>query len=347
MTSVLGAAVIGAGILGSRHARVYTELDGTRLLAVVDINPDRAKAVAEKHGVPWFTDYEEMLAALGSELHVVSVATPDFAHFGPTRACLEAGVDVLVEKPLTTDVAEARKLVALARERQRVLHVNYSLRWLPEHRRVQELLQSGELGKPTFIESHRWDAAWVPQRMISWAPQTSPIYFMSSHDIDLITYWLNDRVESVSAMAHYGVLSPTLGGQKVVDGLVALLRMKGGTVVNLHSSWILPETFGAAADTYMELLGSKGAIWLYGNRRELKLYTPDRAESVVYGGPVVATEVQGRLTGSFVESLRSFLAACRARDLEAPASAARTVHVVEVQQAICEAAESGGIVRLS
>jgi predicted dehydrogenase len=350
-TGKLGVGVIGAGILGARHARVFGELAGARLVAVADPDAARAGDVAGRHGGVAFCDHREMLAALGpagtGELVAAAVATPDFLHLEPVRDCLEAGLDVLVEKPLAMSVADGRAMVELARERARVLAVNYSQRWLPEHRKVEELLRAGTLGSPAFVESHRWDAAWVPERMIRWASRTTPIHFMSSHDIDLIVHWLGDRVETVSATAHHGALAEARGLTGVVDGYAALLRFRGGTVASLHSSWILPDSFPTAADSHLELLGSRGSLWLSGNAREMRLFGERHSERTTYGGPVTATEVEGRIEGAFTESLRAFLAAVRARELEPPTSALRTLHVVEVQEAIVRAAETGETVAIA
>ncbi|MGH7450576.1 MAG: Gfo/Idh/MocA family protein [bacterium] len=350
MNHPIGVAVIGAGILGLRHARVYAEQSAARLLAVVDSKAAKACEVAEKYNARWFTDYHEMISALGpagnGELQAVSVATPDHLHVAPVRDCLLAGLEVFVEKPLTMSVVEANELIALARERSRVLVVNYSQRWLPEHQRVEEFIKNETLGKIAFIESHRWDAAWVPERMISWAAKTTPIHFMSSHDIDLILHWLDDRVDSVSAVAHYGALAGQTNIPDVVDGYAALLHFRRGTVASLHSSWILPSTFPAAADAYLEIFGAKGAIWLKGNDREMRLFADQHTERNVFGGPVTATESNGRIEGAFTESLKAFLRAVENHDMETPTSAARTLHVVEVQEAILKSAASGQVVKL-
>jgi predicted dehydrogenase len=328
-------------LLGARHARVYRELPESHLVAVCDLDRRRAEEVATRFGASAFTDLGEMLEA---GVEAVSVATPDHVHGVPVRVCLDAGAHVLVEKPLTIDPDEARMLVAKADSVRRVCMVNYSQRWLPEHRRIETLLDGGTLGDVAFVESHRWDAAWVPGRMIAgWAARTTPIHFMSSHDIDLILHWTGRRVRSVYAASHRGALSQ----EGVMDGMDALLSLDGGARVSLHSSWILPETFPAAADTRLEMLGARGGLFLDGNARTLRLYTSGRSESIVFAGPRTADEVQGRLAGAFVESLRSFLSAISAGDLTAPTSAVRTLHVVEVQAAILASAEHGRVVELA
>jgi predicted dehydrogenase len=331
----MNVAVIGAGLLGARHARAYAESDRCRLVGVCDLDPARADAVASRHGARSFASIEDLLRA---GPRAVSVATPDHAHHDPVTACLDAGVHVLVEKPLAIDPAEARAMVERAAARGRVLMVNYSQRWLPESRRIERLVASGALGEIAFIESHRWDAAWVPQRMIAgWANRTTPIHFMSSHDIDLILSWTGRRVRRVYAATHRGALPRA----DAVDGYDAILTMEDGAQVSLHSSWILPGTFPAAADSRLEIMGAAGALFLDGNRRELSLYAAGHRERVVFEGPRTADEVNGRLAGAFVDSLRAFLDAVDADDRDAPTAAARTLHVVDVQAAIVASAERG------
>ncbi len=333
--------VVGAGLLGARHARAFSEHPACRLVSVCDLDRGRAEEVAARHGAHGYGDLAAMMAA---GLDAVSVATPDHAHYAPVVRCLEAGVHVLVEKPFTIDPAEARAAIAKARGAGCVLMVNYSQRWLPEHRRIGELVAGGTLGEVAFVESHRWDAAWVPGRMIAgWAAQTTPIHFMSSHDIDLILHWTGRRVRTAYAGAHWGALS--LEG--VVDGFDALLTLEGGARVALHSSWILPETFPAAADTRLEVLGARGGVFLEGNARTMRLFTPEHSEQIAFGGPRTADERDGRLSGAFVTSLDAFVSAVAAGDQSAPTSAGRTLHVVDVQAAIVASAQRGQVVEVS
>ncbi|MHB8730555.1 MAG: Gfo/Idh/MocA family protein [bacterium] len=336
---MLNVAVVGAGLLGARHARAYAEMAGCRLAGVYDLDGARAAAVAARHGARAFPSLAEMLRP---GVDAVSVATPDHAHHDPVAACLEGGAHVFVEKPLTIDPAKADALIRLAAERRRLLMVNYSQRWLPESRRIENLIQTGRLGDVAFIESHRWDAAWVPERMIAgWADRTTPIHFMSSHDIDLILSWTGRRARRVYAAAHYGAIRKDL-----VDGYDALVTLDGGTRVSLHSSWILPETFPAAADSRLEVIGERGALFLDGNRRELSIFVPDQSERVTFTGPRTADEVNGRIAGAFVESLSAFVRAAAAGDLDAPTSAVRTRHVVEVQAAIVTSAARGAEIEI-
>lgn len=344
MTDKIGVGVIGVGILGRRHARVYFEQPNSKIVGLADHNPSKIEDIARQYGVPIFADYNEMLEKLGpngtGELRAVSVTTPDFAHFDPVRSALEAGVDVFVEKPLTMSVDEARELVSLSSKKSLVLMVNYSQRWLPEHGRIKQLIHQGVVGEIAFIESHKWDSIWVPRNMISWADRTTPIHFMSSHDIDLIIHWLGKNVKTVSALKHNGVLN------NAVDGYVAVLQFEGGELFSLHSSWIEPQSFPVIADSYLEIHGSNGSIFLAGSAREMRVYSNSGSEKITYTGPSTATEVNGKIEGAFTKSVQAFLHAVETRELDAPTAAANTIHVVQVQEAIIKSAATGETVKI-
>lgn len=324
-------AVVGAGILGKRHARVFGEIEGARLVAVADHSRERAEAAA--NGAPAFTSIEALLSSV--ECDAVAVATPDHLHRDPVSAALNAGKHVLVEKPLATSVADARAMIELARHKGVVLQVNYSQRWVAEYAWIKQQISAGAIGRPRFVLSSKQDTIFVPTRMINWAAQTSPIWFMSSHDIDLITWFLDERVTSVSARETRGVLDGI--GIHVHDGVDALISFAGGATLNLHSSWIHPETYPTIVVDRMTIVGETGVIEFYSRGRHIECYTRTGGTTMEFTGPQTATEVNGRLEGAFRTSLLTFLGSI-ASGVEAPTAAARTLHVVEIQEAIVAAA---------
>jgi len=110
MTSILRAGVVGAGVFGGYHAGKYAELDGVTLAAVLDTHPERAAALAAKHGGTGFTDMAAFLAAVD----VVSVASPASQHAGPALAALGAGKPTYVEKPIATNLEDADAILGAA-----------------------------------------------------------------------------------------------------------------------------------------------------------------------------------------------------------------------------------------
>jgi predicted dehydrogenase len=325
--------VVGAGILGRRHARVFSEIDGAKLVAVADHSLERATTVAAAAGAQAFASIEVALDNV--ECDAVAVATPDHLHVEPVLTALNAGRHVLVEKPLATSVADARKLIDDAARRDLVLQVNYSQRWVSEYAWIKEQLDAGAIGRPLMIQSSKQDTVFVPAQMISWAAATSPIWFMSSHDIDLISWFLDDHVTDVAAREQRGVLEAR--GIAVHDGVDALLQFSRGATVALHSSWILPEAYPSITVDRMTIIGEAGAVEFESSGRRVACYSARGGKVVNFTGPQTATEVNGRIEGAFRQSLLSFLA-CVAGAPEAPTSARRTLHVVEIQEAILSAA---------
>src|SRR5512144_985456 len=129
-TDKLRVAVVGVGILGSRHARVFAEQPDCELAAVVDLNSARAEQVAQAHGVRAFTDYETMLQCV--DIDAVAVATPDHLHRAPVVTALQAGKHVFMEKPLAVTAQDAREIVAAAASANAVAMVNYSQRFVAD-----------------------------------------------------------------------------------------------------------------------------------------------------------------------------------------------------------------------
>jgi predicted dehydrogenase len=327
-----GVAVVGAGILGARHARVWHELEETRLLHVVDVDRERARRVAERWGAAAST-LEEVLA--DPAVDAASVATPDHLHAASVLALLEAGKDVLVEKPLATDAGEARRMSDTAARAGRVLQVNLSQRFLPEYAEIARLVHRGAIGRPAAVTSIKRDTRFVPERMISWSAHTSPVWFMTSHDLDLVRWYLGAEPVWVAARERTGTLA---AGH---DGLHALVAFEGGVEASFSTFWTYPDTYPSVSEDCLELIGTDGMLRYDSRGRRLELYTAGEARETGFTGPATTTEVDGRLRGAFTASLRSFLEAVRTRRPSATA-AAESVGQVACQAAMLASARSGG-----
>lgn len=139
--------VAGVGHLGYHHARNYASLENVALVGVVDLDPERGRKAAEDFHVPWFKTLDEILAA---GVDAVSVSVPTSAHFETATQLLNAGVDVLVEKPLAATTQEAEQMVALAEQHERILQVGHIERF---NGAVIALFDA--IKHPRFIECHR------------------------------------------------------------------------------------------------------------------------------------------------------------------------------------------------
>ena len=163
---LLNTAVVGVGLIGEQHADVYAAYERSNLSLVFDANPDRAQSVAERLGSKAAPDLDTIAA---SDVALVSVATPDFAHCDAVVAMLEAGKHVLVEKPLATSVADALAMVQAAERNNRLLSVSLGNRWSEDIQDLRDCVQSGEIGDPIFGFSRLSDTVWVPTQMLSWS----------------------------------------------------------------------------------------------------------------------------------------------------------------------------------
>jgi predicted dehydrogenase len=301
--SKIRVAVVGAGILGSRHARVFQEQPETELVAIVDVNPARAD-VAQQYGVRLHPDLRTLLA--NETVDAIVVATPDHLHREPVVAALEAGKHVFVEKPLATSSADAHAIAMAASSSNRVAMVNFSQRFVSDNVWIKKVIDDGLLGKLQMLISVKFDAISVPMGMIrSWSAQTSPIYFMSSHDLDLIFWFLGARPREVFAQETRGVLEGQ--GIPVHDGLNTLIQFDGGQNAVLHSSWIHPNTYPRVADGTLQLIGSEGALMYDARTRTAEMFNGKGGQKVTFSGPHTADEVGGKITGAFTESVRYFI----------------------------------------
>ena len=213
-------AVIGVGYLGRFHAQKYAALPESTLVAVVDPSEQARSAVAAELKVAAFADYRELLG----KVDAVSVVTPTPMHYEVAEAFLNAGAHVLVEKPMTTTVAQGERLVELAARRGKVLAVGHLERFNAAIQAVQPTLSA-----PRFLESAR--LAPFKQR----GTDVNVVLDLMIHDIDLILSIVRSPVIAVDAIGS-SVFS------KEIDIANARLRFKNGCVANATASRVSLKT---------------------------------------------------------------------------------------------------------
>jgi predicted dehydrogenase len=209
-------AVIGVGYLGRFHAQKYAQLPQSRLIGVVDRNTAAAAKVAAETGCEVVADVRSLLG----RVEAVSIAVPTPAHFEIAKLCLEHGVHVLVEKPITTTVEEAQTLIELARKQGCVLQVGHLERFNPAIVAAAKVLT-----RPRFVESHR--LAPFKAR----GTDVSVVLDLMIHDIDLIQELVGAPIESIDAIGS-NVFTPE------IDIVNARLRFAGGCIANTTASRI-------------------------------------------------------------------------------------------------------------
>ncbi len=216
MSQTLKIAVIGVGHLGKWHADKYAASPDCKLLAVVDINPENAEHIAQKHGTRAISDYHDIL----SKVDAVSLTVPTSQHYKIARDILEAGIHCLIEKPITETIEEASTLIEIAEKNRLVLQVGHIVRFNSVMMDIGELLQ-----EPQFIESTRL----AP--FTSRSTDISVILDLMIHDIDIILNLIDSPVKHISASG-LSVLSDS------IDIANARIEFKNDCVANVTASRI-------------------------------------------------------------------------------------------------------------
>jgi len=212
----LRVGVVGTGYLGRFHAEKYSRMEDVELVGVVDIDPQAAQTVAERCGTVPYTDHRDLF----EKIDAVSVVVPTSAHFAVSRAFLERGVDVLIEKPMTTTVKEADALIRTAEANDLIIQVGHLERFNPAVVALRDILRL-----PMFIESHRL-AMFKPR-----ATDVSVVLDLMIHDIDLISNFAHSELVSVHAAG-----APVVSAE--VDIANARLEFESGCVANVTASRI-------------------------------------------------------------------------------------------------------------
>ena len=214
MNTPIKVGVIGVGYLGRFHAEKYAQLQDAQLVGVADLNRTRAQEIAQALGARAFDDYRQLL----SEVSAVSVAVPTSSHFAVVRDALEAGCQVLVEKPISVTVSEADALVRLARERGLILMVGHLERF---NSAMEEL--KARVTAPRFIESHR--LSFFKER----GTDVDVVLDLMIHDLDHVLNLVPSPVKEIRA-AGISVLTDR------IDLANARLEFADGCIANLTAS---------------------------------------------------------------------------------------------------------------
>lgn len=210
----LKTAVIGVGYLGKFHAQKYHALKHSNLISVCDNDLENAKNIAEDLECEYTDDYHSLLG----KVDAVSIVVPTKLHFEVAKDFLENGANVLVEKPITSTLEQARQLVDIAKANNRTLQVGHLERFNPAMLALNESLTS-----PLFIESHRV-APYNPR-----GADVSVILDLMIHDIDIILDIVNSNVISISANGVKALSND-------IDIANARLEFENGCVANVTAS---------------------------------------------------------------------------------------------------------------
>ncbi len=254
---MLKFAVIGVGTWGECHVAVYNQHPLCEVVAVCDSSRDRANAVAQKYGVEnVYTDYNQMLAEC--KLDCVAVVTPDFAHAEPAIACANAGVHILLEKPIATTAEDTQRILeAVERNGVRCM-VDLHNRWNPPFVAAKDAILRGELGDVYSAYFRLNDCVWVATDMLKWTAQSSILWFLGSHSLDTLRYLFDDEVVRVYSVSRKGILQQK--GVDVEDCYYTTLEFSRGGVAHMENGFVTPNGNPNVNDIKCNILGTKGMV---------------------------------------------------------------------------------------
>lgn len=299
--------VIGLGIQGQQYAKICKSQMLAELVAASEVNPDRLDEICRLYEIPnRYTDYRKMLER--KDLDAVIVATPDTMHFDPVKDALESGRDVQVEKPLTTSVAEADELLRIQRRTGRIVQVSFDHRWIAPYSEAKTRIARGEIGKPLAGYARKNDIIYVATDMLPWAGKSTPAWFLSSHDIDLVRWFLNEEPVAARAWGRKEVLAAR--GIPTYDLIHAQVKFASGAFVTFECGWIYPNTFPTLVDSFVEIVGSAGVVHLDRRREGIEVCTE---EKYAFPKTLLGADINGRLRGGRPYCVEDFLRAVQDR----------------------------------
>ena len=295
-------AIVGAGIWGENHARIYNAHPFAEVVALCDMNLEKAKEVAHRVNIPQvYSDYNEMFEKSGCD--AVAVVTPDFLHADVAVAAAEHKKHILIEKPLATTAEDVHRMVKAIRENGVRAMVDLHNRWSPPFNAAYEAIQRGDLGEVYSAYIRLNDIKWVATDMLRWASKSSILWFLGSHSLDTLRWMFHDEVKRVYSVSRSGVLKDL--GVDTVDEYLTTIEFRNGGIAQMENGWITPNANPCVNDIKFNVLGTKGMIALdVSNHNLIQMYTD---EKVTVPDVLVQNHIFGNPKGFAFESIRSFV----------------------------------------
>ena len=222
----LGMAVVGTGFWGKNHARIYRELQETDLIAVCDVDPLRAKAVAEQFGARPYTSVRKMLQ--NKEVKAVSICTWSTSLAKVATEAVKAGKHVLVEKPMAANVRQAEKLLETAKKTHVHVTVGFLMRFIPGLQHIKKAVEEKTIGELVCATA---------KRVSQWPDRVGDVGVVKDtaiHDIDVMLYLFNKDPMAVYAK------TGSMRSKKFEDYAQIMLTFEGGKTAFIESNWLTP-----------------------------------------------------------------------------------------------------------
>jgi UDP-N-acetylglucosamine 3-dehydrogenase len=250
----LGVGVIGVGAWGKNHARIFSELEEVKLVALVDRDSNRAKTLAKKYNTAHYTQTDDLLKR--EDVDAVTICTPTITHADLALEAIASGKHLLIEKPMTDTVQQARRIIEAANAAKVILMVGFVERFNPAVNTAAQVIDQGKIGE-LVLGSARRLGPFVPSRVAD----IGIIKDMAIHDIDIARFLVKQEATSVYAIA--GSLY-----HKYEDHANIVIRFDNKPTFFLECNWLTPHKLRG-----LNITGSEGVMSLDYISQEVKIGT--------------------------------------------------------------------------
>jgi predicted dehydrogenase len=298
----IGVGIIGTGWCGGIRAETCAAQPLVKSVHVAEVRPERLAEVARATGARTATtDYRQLLGADEIEAVYIS-ATPEATHFPMAQDCLAAGKHVFLEKPIALELHEADELIALARQSNLKFTIGYSQRFNPKFAYVHKSVRDGTIGRPVSALVSRHISRSLGNK-ISGRVKLSPAAMEATHDLDFVLWCLEPaRPIRVYSQQNFGAMQAA-SGAPIPDTQWITVTMDSGLSFVIGAGWSLPPGYPNFSTTWVEVVGTEGALLVDDSHRDVVLNTlgkgmvlpistmPGERVGHTYAGPMAAETV--------------------------------------------------------
>lgn len=295
MSNKMKVGVVGVGQMGYYHARIYKNLPEVELVALCEYDETRHKELEEEFGCKVYKDYKEMLAL--KDLDAVSIVLPDNIHREAVEIAVENDLHILLEKPLASELEDAKAIYEITKDYDKVFTVGFLLRYDPRFAMIKDRLDAGELGDIIHLYARRNSPIIGPLRYIGESDLSMHVMI---HDIDYVNWFMNSKPKSVVAKSR----SVLLKEHNMNDVIYAIVTYENGAIACLEACWTLPENSPTIIDDKLELVGTKGVAYVDSCDQGVKFVAESGVE---YPDSRHWYEINGEIAGDLAEEVRAFV----------------------------------------
>ena len=327
----LKIAVIGIGAMGKSHARIYSDMDKVELVAVCDKDETAVNEIAKKYNTKPFTEYKD----IDEGIDAVSVCVPTKLHRDVALFFINKGINVIVEKPIASNINEAKEIIEAAKEKNVKLMVGHVERFNPVIGEIKKRLDNDELGKIYSINT--FSLSPFPHRVID----VGVTIDLAVHDIDIIMYLNKAKIKRVYAET----------GQRIhtshEDMLNALIKFENNTTGVINTNWLTPKK---VRELYVT--GEKGMFVAKYLTQELSFYKNKFAEKNIDYSKGVTSVIEGDMVKIKVNTKEPLLAEleefadCIIQDRKPLVSGEDGLEVLKIASKMLEAAKNNKVIFL-